>query len=67
MVIGELLAMAGEVNKRRNETAEQRKPRLAAELRANLLKRKAKARSLSQEETADIATVLGDHEGRKQD
>lgn len=55
--------MTGEVPKRRNETSEQRKKRLAAELRANLVKRKAKARSLSRSENGEGT----DQEGREQD
>ncbi len=49
----ESLKMSGDLPKRRNETAEQRKKRLAAELRANLVKRKAKARALSRGEIAE--------------
>jgi hypothetical protein len=59
--------MNGEQPKRRNETAEQRKKRLASELRANLMKRKAKARSQALATEAEIAAVGDGHEGGKQD
>lgn len=54
--------MTDEPPKKRNETAEQRKRRLAAELRANLVKRKAKARSQAR---GDAATACDDREGRE--
>ena len=59
--------MTADQPKRRNETAEQRKKRLAAELRANLLKRKAKARSQATAGEAEIETMGDGHEGGKQD
>ena len=59
--------MNGDQPKRRNETAEQRKKRLAAELRANLMKRKVKARSQAPAAEAGIATLGDGHEGGKQD
>ena len=61
------LDMNGDVPKRRNETAEQRKKRLAAELRANLVKRKARARSQAEADTAGVAAAGDGHEGGKQD
>ncbi len=59
--------MTDEPPKKRNETAEQRKRRLAAELRANLVKRKAKARSQAQGEPADPVAGNEGHEGGKHD
>jgi hypothetical protein len=43
--------------RRRNETAEQRKVRLAAELRSNLAKRKAQARARAAMAPGDTGTA----------